>query len=115
MEIRSAKVEEAAVVMEAWRPQLAVVEPKTDRAPLVAAAEAVGCTVIAAPVLLPVPGSTIQDLEKHAILRTLDAVGGSTSKAAKILGISVRKIQYRLRDWRTTGRPDSADNHDAVH
>ena len=26
-------------------------------------------------------------------------VGGSTSKAADILGISVRKIQYRLKEY----------------
>jgi transcriptional regulator with GAF, ATPase, and Fis domain len=43
-----------------------------------------------------VPGSTIADLERHAILETLKAVGGSTSKAARILGISPRKIARRV-------------------
>jgi DNA-binding NtrC family response regulator len=50
----------------------------------------------------PIPGSTISDLERHAILETLKAVGGSTSKAARILGISPRKIQYKLHEY---GRP----------
>jgi DNA-binding NtrC family response regulator len=46
-----------------------------------------------------VPGSTIADLERHAILETLKAVSGSTSKAARILGISPRKIQYKLHEY----------------
>jgi DNA-binding NtrC family response regulator len=48
---------------------------------------------------LPIPGATLDQIEKAAILRSLDAAGGSTGKAAKMLGISVRKIQYRLREW----------------
>jgi DNA-binding NtrC family response regulator len=48
----------------------------------------------------PVPGSTLADIEKYVILKTLEATGGSTSKAAEILGISVRKIQYKLQEYR---------------
>ena len=51
----------------------------------------------------PVPGSTIADLERHAILETLKAVSGSTSKAARILGISPRKIQYKLHEYGHAG------------
>ncbi|NJK89684.1 MAG: hypothetical protein HC923_09955 [Myxococcales bacterium] len=47
-----------------------------------------------------IPGSTLDEIEKLAILRSLEAAGGSTGKAAKMLGISVRKIQYRLREWK---------------
>jgi DNA-binding NtrC family response regulator len=47
----------------------------------------------------PVPGTTIYDLERYAILRTLEACKGSTSKAATILGISPRKIQYKLHEY----------------
>jgi DNA-binding NtrC family response regulator len=50
----------------------------------------------------PIPGSTIQDLERYAILRTLEACGGSTSKAATILGVSPRKIQYKLHEYSST-------------
>jgi DNA-binding NtrC family response regulator len=46
-----------------------------------------------------VPGSTIADLERYAILKTLEACGGSTSKAALILGISTRKVQYKLHEY----------------
>jgi DNA-binding NtrC family response regulator len=47
-----------------------------------------------------IPGATLAELEQHAILTTLEATGGSTSKAADILGISVRKIQYKLHQYR---------------
>jgi two-component system NtrC family response regulator/two-component system response regulator HydG len=50
-----------------------------------------------------IPGSTLADLEREAILRTLEAVGGSTSKAANILDISARKIQYKLKEYQQTG------------
>jgi DNA-binding NtrC family response regulator len=47
-----------------------------------------------------IPGATIEELERHAILRTLEFTGGSTNKAASILGISERKIQYKMRSFR---------------
>jgi DNA-binding NtrC family response regulator len=47
-----------------------------------------------------VPGTSMAELEKFAILKTLEHVRGSTSKAAEILGISPRKIQYRLAEYR---------------
>ncbi len=46
-----------------------------------------------------IPGATMTDIERYAILRTLEAHGGSTSKAADTLGISVRKIQYKLHEY----------------
>jgi two-component system response regulator HydG len=48
---------------------------------------------------LRIPGSTLAEIERHAILSTLEAVGGSTAKAAQMLEISVRKIQYKLHDY----------------
>lgn len=48
---------------------------------------------------LLIPGVTMAEIERYAIMRTLDAVGGSPSKAAAILGISRRTIQYRLQEW----------------
>jgi DNA-binding NtrC family response regulator len=46
-----------------------------------------------------IPGATMAELEKHAIMATLDAVGGSTSRAAEMLDISARTIQYRLHEY----------------
>ena len=68
------------------------------------AAEALPSSTHAAPgtsddLNLLIPGITLAELERITIERTLDAVGGSTAKAAEILGISRRKIQYRLKEW----------------
>jgi DNA-binding NtrC family response regulator len=46
-----------------------------------------------------IPGASMTDIERYAILTTLEAQGGSTSKAADVLGISVRKIQYKLQEY----------------
>jgi two-component system response regulator HydG len=60
------------------------------------------------PLRLMVPGVTLAELERFAILRTLEAVGGSPSKAAKILGVSRRTIQYRLHEWGMAKDKDNA-------
>jgi two-component system, NtrC family, response regulator len=46
-----------------------------------------------------IPGASLYDIEREAILQTLEMVGGSTSRAAEVLDISVRKIQYRLKEY----------------
>jgi DNA-binding NtrC family response regulator len=51
-----------------------------------------------------VPGASLAALERYAILKTLEHTHGSTSRAAEILGISPRTIQYRLHEY-TDGRP----------
>jgi two-component system response regulator HydG len=48
---------------------------------------------------LRIPGSTMGEIERHAILATLEACAGSTTRAAELLGISVRTIQYRLHEY----------------
>jgi DNA-binding NtrC family response regulator len=60
-----------------------------------------------APAGMPViPGATMADLERYAILETLKSTGGSTSKASEVLGISVRTIQYRLHQYNAAPRSD---------
>jgi two-component system, NtrC family, response regulator HydG len=55
--------------------------------------------------LVRLPGATMAEVERWAILATLDAVGGSTAKAAEILAISVRTIQYRLHEYDAAAKP----------
>ena len=50
------------------------------------------------------PGATLREMERDAILRTLALVDGSTARAARMLGISVRKVQYRLKEYRVNGQ-----------
>jgi len=51
-----------------------------------------------------IPGSTMAEIEKHAILATLEAVEGSTARAAELLDISIRTIQYRLSEYGLTSK-----------
>ena len=44
-------------------------------------------------------GTTMKEIEKKVILETLQTTHGSKSKAAKILGISTRKIEYKIKEW----------------
>jgi DNA-binding NtrC family response regulator len=53
-----------------------------------------------------VPGATMAELEHYAIVETLKATGGSTSKAAEMLGISTRTIQYRLHQYNEAPRSE---------
>jgi len=48
---------------------------------------------------LRIPGATMAEVERFAILSTLEATNGSTTKAAEMLDISVRTIQYRLHEY----------------
>jgi DNA-binding NtrC family response regulator len=61
----------------------------------------------------PVPGASLGTIERFAILKTLEHVGGSTSRAADILGISPRKIQYKLQAYlKPAAEDDSGDLND---
>jgi two-component system, NtrC family, response regulator len=64
-----------------------------------------------------IPGATFHEIEREAILRTLEMVDGSTVRAAEVLGISVRKIQYRLKEYgastqREGGAPQAGSSED---
>ncbi len=49
-----------------------------------------------------IPGSTMGEIERHAILSALEACGGRTAQAAQMLDISARKIQYKLHEYGIT-------------
>jgi len=54
----------------------------------------------AAPVLSPAGSSRrMEDIEKDAILRTLQQTGGNRTRAAEILGIGLRTLQRKLREY----------------
>ncbi|MHB8418092.1 MAG: sigma-54-dependent transcriptional regulator [Myxococcales bacterium] len=61
-----------------------------------------------------IPGATLYDIEREAILKTLEMVGGSTTRAAEVLDISVRKIQYRLKEYASGQAPaPQPEEHEA--
>jgi two-component system response regulator HydG len=62
---------------------------------------------------LRIPGSTMDEVERHVILATLEACGGRTAQAAQMLDISIRKIQYKLQEYgvsmqRTMSKPSQS-------
>jgi DNA-binding NtrC family response regulator len=62
---------------------------------------------------LLIPGATMDEIERYAITKTLESTGGSTSRAAEILNISVRKIQYKLHEYESapkSARPPVRDD-----
>ncbi len=54
---------------------------------------------VPSPDMIPLTGMTMADVEKVMILRTLEAVNWSPARAASMLGISTRTVQYRLKQW----------------
>lgn len=49
----------------------------------------------------PLPaGLTLRELEQQYILQTLQVVGGNRTQAARLLGISLRCLQYKLKAYR---------------
>ena len=61
----------------------------------------------------PLPGARLDEIERYAILSTLEACEGSTHRAADILGVSVRMIQYRTREYRHGIKRDHGGEHRA--
>jgi DNA-binding NtrC family response regulator len=50
----------------------------------------------------PVRGTLFSDIEKNAILEALEANQGNRTRTAKQLGISLRTLQYRLKEYGIT-------------
>jgi DNA-binding NtrC family response regulator len=51
------------------------------------------------------PGLTLREVEQQYILRTLEDTGGNRTRAARILGISLRCLQYKLKAYAEEGVP----------
>jgi DNA-binding NtrC family response regulator len=45
------------------------------------------------------PGLTFQQAEKQLLERTLEATGGNRTRAAEMLGISIRTIRNKIREY----------------
>ena len=41
----------------------------------------------------------MESVKRSAILEAIDQFGGNRTRAAEFLGISVRTLQRKLRDW----------------
>jgi two-component system NtrC family response regulator/two-component system response regulator HydG len=64
----------------------------------------------AAPSLSYEPDLSLREVERRHILRTLQRVHGNRTEAARVLGISVRCLQYKLKAYaQSPGGPAAAE------
>ena len=52
-------------------------------------------------------GLTMKEMEKELILKTLERMEGNRTQTAEILGISLRSLQYKLKDYETAVEGDA--------
>lgn len=52
-------------------------------------------------------GLTMKEMEKELILKTLERMEGNRTRTAEILGISLRSLQYKLKDYEKTAQPNA--------
>jgi DNA-binding NtrC family response regulator len=57
---------------------------------------------------LPLGGYDLGELEREAICQTLDQFDGNRTRAALALGVSVRTLQRKLKQWKEQSRPATA-------
>jgi DNA-binding NtrC family response regulator len=57
---------------------------------------------------VPIGGCSLQDVEREMIYRTIEFAGGNKTKAAELLGISLRTLYNRLERLDDKERPKSA-------
>jgi DNA-binding NtrC family response regulator len=105
----------AAILRHRWPGNVRELENAIERAVVMSATSRVEASDLpndVAPAVatgIRVPGSTMAEIEKHAILATIEACDGSTARTAELLGISVRTVQYRLHEYGVTGRAQRKD------
>jgi DNA-binding NtrC family response regulator len=102
-----------------WPGNVRELENAVERAVVVCRREQIGPTDLAPTIatarqggsgMPPIPGSTLAEIERYAILKTLEHTGGSTSRASEMLQISPRKIQYKLHEYSRDPNDKPASN-----
>jgi DNA-binding NtrC family response regulator len=102
-----------ALLRHTWPGNVRELENAIERAVVVSRGELIRCSDLPPALVAPartekpaLPGSTLADIERYSILKTLEHTGGCKARAARILGISHRKIQYKLHEY---GRSEPDD------
>ncbi len=106
----------ARLVAHGWRGNVRELENTLHRAVLLAAGDAIGPEAIelhgdAAPAAVPsaaggIPalvGRSVAEVERELIVSTLHHTGGNRTHAASVLGISIRALRNKLRDYAAAG------------
>jgi DNA-binding NtrC family response regulator len=95
----------AALCSHRWPGNVRELENAVERAVVIVRGDVIDVAELALTVVQqkptppPIPGSTMEELERDAIVRAIEHAHGSTTRAASLLGVSARLIQYRLHEW----------------
>ena len=100
----------AALVGHRWPGNVRELENAVERAVVLARGSLVGVDDLrlpAAPAETAVagPGLSMKEVERLAVERTLADCDGNVSETARILDVSRRWLQYRIKEWREEGAP----------
>jgi two-component system response regulator FlrC len=55
-------------------------------------------------------GTTVWEMERQLIIGTLSELDQNRTRAAEMLGISIRTLRNKLREYRETNAPTQAAN-----
>jgi DNA-binding NtrC family response regulator len=59
-------------------------------------------------------GATVQEVERELMLQTLSRCGGNRTHAARVLGVSVRTLRNKIRQYSADGADVPAHHECAV-
>jgi DNA-binding NtrC family response regulator len=103
----------AFLARHTWPGNVRELEHVIERAVLLAAGDTIrladvqveeeSLTAEPAPAAASLAGLTVQEVERRLILETLERVGYNRSRAAEMLGISVRTLRNKLAEYRAGG------------
>ncbi len=98
-----------ALVAHHWRGNVRELENTVERAVVLTRGALVTPDDLRLPPATPAatlafePGLSMKEVERIAVERTLEGCGGNVSETARILDVSRRWLQYRMKDWREDG------------
>jgi two-component system response regulator FlrC len=101
----------ARLLAYAWPGNIRELENVIHSAVILATGPEIGAEHVVLPDDIPAltgpvtPGRTVTEVEKDLILATLERLNGNRTHAAKALGVSVRTIRNRLREYKLAGSP----------
>jgi two-component system response regulator FlrC len=107
-EARSLSVEaQAKLLSYSWPGNVCELENVIERAVAMTSESEISLDAIqfsqTSPHLLPTAGATLSEMERKLILQTLQVTQQNKTRAAQILGISIRTLRNKLHEYREAG------------
>ncbi len=90
-----------ALLRSHWNGNVRELQNTIERAVVLCAGESITVDDLSVPTVWShgKRGMTLADYERHIIETTLEEMGGNRTRTAERLGVSLRWLQYRLKEW----------------